>query len=46
MMEMFFKLQKKIIHREIQLILGKEFDDYKKQAEDFVKTMQKVVEQK
>ncbi len=46
MMDMFFKLQKKIIHREIQLVLGKEFDDYKKQAEDFVKTMQKVVEQK
>ncbi len=46
MMDMFYKLQKKIIHREIQLVLGKEFDNYKTQAEDFVKVMQKVVEQK
>lgn len=45
-MDTFYKLQKKIIHREIQVLTGKQFDDYKKQAEDFVKTMQKVVEQK
>ncbi len=46
LMEQFFILQKKIVHRELQQITGREFDDYKKQAEDFVKTMQKVVEQK
>ncbi len=46
MMDAFFKLQKKIIHRELQVLSGKEFDNYKKQAEDFVKIMQKVVEQK
>ncbi|MBW3016279.1 hypothetical protein KY309_01580 [Candidatus Woesearchaeota archaeon] len=44
LMDTFFKLQKKIIHREIQSLTGKQFDDYKRQAEDFVKTMQKVVE--
>jgi len=46
MMDFFYKLQKKIIHREVQQITGREFDEYKRQAEDFVKTMQKVVEQK
>jgi len=45
MMDTFYKLQKKIIHREIQQISGREFDEYKRTAEDFVKTMQKVVEQ-
>ena len=46
MMDVFYKLQKKIIHREIQEITGKQFDEYKRQAQDFVKVMQKVVEQK
>ncbi len=46
MMDTFYKLQKKIIHREIQVLSGKEFDNYKGQAEDFVKVMLKVVEQK
>jgi uncharacterized protein (UPF0332 family) len=46
MMDFFFKLQKRIVHRELQQVTGKEFDDYKRQAEDFVKTMQKIVEQK
>ncbi len=45
-MDTFYKLQKKIIHRELQVLTGKEFDAYKREAEDFVKTMQKVVEQK
>lgn len=45
-MDFFYKLQKKITHREIQRITGKEFDAWKKEAEDFVKAMQKVVEQR
>jgi SOS-response transcriptional repressor LexA len=46
LMDTFFKLQKKIVHREIQELTGKQFDEYKKQAQDFVKVMQKVVEQR
>ncbi len=45
-MDMFYKLQKKIIHREIQEVEGRNYDQYKKIAQDFVKTMQRVVEQK
>lgn len=43
-MEQFYHLQKQITHRQIQKITGKEYDEYKRQAEDFVKAMQKVVE--
>lgn len=43
-MDLFYKLQKKIIHRQTQQITGKQYDDYKKKAEDFVKTMLRVVE--
>ncbi len=46
LMDMFFKLQKKIVHREIQELTGRQFDEYKKQAQDFVHVMQKVVEQR
>jgi predicted nucleotidyltransferase/uncharacterized protein YutE (UPF0331/DUF86 family) len=45
-MDMFFKLQKKIVHRDLQLITGKQYDTYKKQAEDFVRVMLKVVEKR
>ncbi len=43
-MDSFYDLQKRIIHRKIQNITGKQYDTYKKHAEDFVKQMQKVVE--
>ncbi|MBI4146767.1 hypothetical protein HY489_05515 [Candidatus Woesearchaeota archaeon] len=46
LMDQFFQLQKKIIHREIQKVTGREYDNYKKDAEDFVKTMQSIVERK
>jgi len=42
----FFVLQKRIIHRELQKVTGREYDQYKKDAEDFVKTMQGIVEKK
>lgn len=43
-MEFFYRLSRKIIHREIQKITGKEYDQYKTEAEAFVKEMKKVVE--
>lgn len=43
MMANFYDLQKKIIHRRVQKITGKQYDDYKKHAEDFVDKMQKIV---
>ena len=45
-MTLFFNLQKKITHREIQKISGREYDDYKAQAVDFLNVMRKVVESK
>lgn len=46
LMHQFFTLQKQIVHRELQKVSGREFDAYKKDAEDFVKTMQTIVEKK
>lgn len=43
-MEFFYTLSKKITHREIRRISGKEYDQYKAMAEEFVKEMKKVVE--
>jgi len=44
LMRLFYKLQKQITHREIQKITGKQYDEFKNHAEDFVKTMQKIVD--
>lgn len=46
MMDFFYTLSKKIIHRDVQEITGKEYETYKKMALDFVSTMKKVVEAK
>ena len=46
MMDFFYKLQKQITHRELQQVTGKQYDAWLKQAHDFVKAMQKVVEQR
>ena len=43
-MEFFYKLSRKITHRQLQRITGKEYDQYKAMAETFVKEMKKVVE--
>jgi len=43
-MDTFYKLSKQITHREIQKISGKQYDAYKQEAHDFVKTMQRVVD--
>ena len=45
-MDFFYKLSKKITHRELQKITGKEFDDYKKRAEEFIKDMEKIIVEK
>jgi len=43
-MDTFYTIQKKITNRQIQNLTGKQFDQYRREAEDFVKTMQSVVE--
>lgn len=42
-MEMLYKLMKSITHREITYISGVDYEDYRKQAEDFVDRMKKFV---
>lgn len=43
-MDFFYLLSKKITHREIQNITGKQYDQYKEEAHDFVKEMEHVIE--
>lgn len=45
-MDFFYNLSKKITHREIQRINGKEYDDYRKRAVAFMTEMQKIVKAK
>jgi len=42
-MNMFYLLSKKIMHREIGWVSGKEYDDYLKRAQQFVKTVEDVI---
>tara|TARA_Y100000310_G_scaffold153901_1_gene153437 strand:- start:4340 stop:5143 length:804 start_codon:yes stop_codon:yes gene_type:complete len=42
-MRRFYKLSKMITHREIQQISGQEYEKYFHDAEDFVKTMRKLI---
>ena len=43
-MREFYKLMKMITHRKIMNITGKQYDNYYKIAEDFVKRMRKIIE--
>ncbi|MBI4016847.1 MAG: hypothetical protein HY363_04090 [Candidatus Aenigmarchaeota archaeon] len=43
-MDFFYHLNKRISHREIQKITGAEYDTYKKQAENFVMKMKKIIQ--
>ncbi|MBI2665974.1 nucleotidyltransferase domain-containing protein [Candidatus Woesearchaeota archaeon] len=43
-MERFYRLSKMITHREIRDIKGSEYDQYFKEADDFVQQMRKLVE--
>ncbi len=45
-MRLFYKLSKMIVHREIKDISPREYENYYKSAEDFVKRMQKIIERK
>ena len=45
-MRKLYALSKKITHREIKEISGKEYDKYKKLAETFVDGMKKFIEKK
>ncbi len=43
-MNRFYKISKKILHREIKEISGKEYESLYRDADDFVKAMRKIVE--
>ncbi len=45
-MNNFYRLMKRISHREIKSISGQEYEKYRSQAVDFVNVMRKVVEMK
>lgn len=42
-MDFFYKLAKRITHREIQKIKGEEYDKYKAMAEEFIKDIKEVI---
>jgi len=42
----FYKIQKMIEHREISKITGQEYDRYYKEAEEFIKEMEKLIDSK
>jgi uncharacterized protein (UPF0332 family) len=46
LMDFFYKLSKKITHREIRDVSGSDYARYLKDAEDFVATMKSVVEKR
>ena len=45
-MDFFYNLSKKISHRQVQYISGKQYDMYYNQVEDFVNAMEKVIQRK
>ena len=45
-MDFFYNLSKKITHRQLQSVAGKDYDSYRRQADDFVKAMKVVLEKK
>ncbi|RME54967.1 hypothetical protein D6777_02150 [Candidatus Woesearchaeota archaeon] len=45
-MRMFYKLFKDIVNREIKQVSGKQYDQYKKQAEEFVENIKKYIDKK
>ncbi|MEM4756084.1 MAG: hypothetical protein QW594_03040 [Candidatus Woesearchaeota archaeon] len=42
--KILYKLQKMIVHREIEEITGQQYDTYYREAEQFVKAMEKIVD--
>jgi len=45
-MDFFYELSKKITHREIAKIPGKKYDEYRKEAEEFIRHMKHVIEKR
>jgi len=45
-MEFFYTLSKKITHRQLQNITGKQYEEYYKSANDFVNKMQDIIERR
>jgi len=45
-MRFFYSIAKKIEHRQMQIVTGKEYDSYRKRAHEFVQEMKKVLETK
>ena len=44
-MRQFFNLSKSIVHREVKVIHGKEYDVYRKKAQEFVTRMRAMIDQ-
>jgi len=42
----FYHIMKMVTHREIKEVTGEQFDNYFREAEDFVNRMQKFIEEK
>ena len=45
-MNEFYTTAKKILHREVSWISGKEYDQYLKRAQQFVKTIEDIIGRK
>jgi uncharacterized protein (UPF0332 family)/predicted nucleotidyltransferase len=45
-MKTFYKISKMIAHREIQNISGMQYENYYKQAEEFIEEMRKIIDKK
>ena len=45
-MEKFYKLSKMIVHRQIQEIKGQQYEQYYKEAEEFIEEMRQLIEKK
>jgi len=43
-MQNFYQLNKKITHREVKIITGQQYEKYYADAEDFIRTMKKLIE--
>jgi len=45
-MEKFYTLSKMIVHRQVQQIKGEEYEEYYKEAEEFIEIMRQLIEKK
>ena len=45
-MEKFYNLSKMIVHRQLQIVKGKDYELYYKEAEEFIEVMRRLIEKK